>query len=194
MKKFAHWSIRYKLLSLLLLLGVTTFVVTGTIAYIKYLSALKNAVMNQLTGVTRSKQFQIESYYTTIHNHAETLSDDRMFIDAMKEFREAYRKMDAAPIPANSLDAVRKDYQDHFYPDVQKLNMARPRVEDYLPFTPAALQLQYLYIVKTPEEHRGEVANTGDGSDYSLVHTKISPGLREPHQEIRLLRSLSHRL
>jgi hypothetical protein len=41
MRKFAHWSIRYKLLSLLLLLGVMTFAVTGTIAYIKYLDALK---------------------------------------------------------------------------------------------------------------------------------------------------------
>ena len=67
MRKFAHWSIRYKLLSLLLLLGVMTFAVTGTIAYIKYLDALKKDVMNQLTGVTRSKQFQIDSYYQTIH-------------------------------------------------------------------------------------------------------------------------------
>ena len=100
MRKFAHWSIRYKLLSLLLLLGVMTFAVTGTIAYIKYLDALKKDVMNQLTGVTRSKQFQIDSYYETIHRHAETLSDDRMFIDAMREFRDAYRSMDATPIPS----------------------------------------------------------------------------------------------
>lgn len=98
MRKFSHWSIRYKLLSLLLLLGVTTFAVTGTIAYVKYLDALKNDVMNQLTGTTRAKQFQIDYYYQTIHNHAETLSDDRMFIDAMREFRTAYRKMDTAPI------------------------------------------------------------------------------------------------
>src|SRR5580704_16552195 len=148
MRKFAHWSIRYKLLSLLLLLGVMTFAVTGTIAYIKYLDALKKDVMKQLTGVTRSKQFQIDSYYQTIHRHAETLSDDRMFVDAMREFRDAYRRMDAAPIPSESLDAVREDYQDHFYPEMQKLKIARARVEDYLPFTPAAIQLQYLYIVK----------------------------------------------
>jgi Adenylate and Guanylate cyclase catalytic domain len=65
MKTFAHWSIRYKLLSLLLLMGVMTFAVTGTIAYIKYLSTLKQDVMNQLRGLNRSKGFQIESYYTT---------------------------------------------------------------------------------------------------------------------------------
>ncbi len=174
MRKFSHWSIRYKLLSLLLLLGVTTFAVTGTIAYVKYLDALKNDVMNQLTGTTRAKQFQIDYYYQTIHNHAETLSDDRMFIDAMREFRTAYRKMDTAPIPAEALDAVREDYQQNFYPEMQKLKMARGRVEDYLPFTPAAVQLQYLYIVKNPNSqgHRDELANAGDGSNYSSVHEK----------------------
>lgn len=62
MKQFTHWSIRYKLLFLLLLLGVTTFAVTGTIAYIKYLNALKQDVMNQLTSLNRAKQFQIEAW------------------------------------------------------------------------------------------------------------------------------------
>ena len=174
MRRFAHWSIRYKLLSLLLLLGVMTFAVTGTIAYIKYLSALKNDVMNQLTGVTRSKAFQIEAYYRTIHNHTETLSDDRMFIEAMREFRAAYRKMDDAPIPADALNAVREDYLDKFYPELQRLKMARPRVEDYLPFTPAALELQYLYIVKNPNPagRRDQLADAEDGSAYSRVHEK----------------------
>lgn len=174
MKTFANWSIRYKLLSLLLLLGVTTFFVTGTITYIKYLNALKTGAMIQLTGVTRSKQFQIESYYRIIHNHAETLSDDRMFIEATRDFREAYQKMDKAPIPAHVLDDVRKDYQGNFYPNMQKLNMARSRAEEYLPYTPAAIQLQYLYIVKNPnpQGHRDELADAGDGSEYSSVHER----------------------
>lgn len=174
MKTFANWSIRYKLLSLLLLLGVTTFFVTGTIAYIKYLNTLKTGAMVQLTGVTRSKRFQIESYYWTVHNHAETLSDDRMFIEATRDFREAYRKMDKAPIPAHVLNAVRKDYQGNFYPKMQKFNMARSGAEEYLPYTPAAIQLQYLYIVKNPnpQGHRDELADAGDGSEYSRVHEK----------------------
>jgi class 3 adenylate cyclase len=180
MKKFAHWSIRYKLLSLLLLLGVMTFAVTGTIAYIKYLSALKQDVMNQLTGLNRSKAFQIESYYRTIHNHAETLSDDRMFTEAMREFHEAFFKMDVAPVPAEAIDGVRQDYLQNFYPEMQKLKMARARVEDYLPYAPASIQLQYLYIVKNPnpKERREELVNAGDGSEYSAVHAKYHPAFR----------------
>jgi len=54
-KSFANWSIRYKLLALLLLLGIMTFAATVTIAYLKNLRALKQNVMNQLTGIRRSK-------------------------------------------------------------------------------------------------------------------------------------------
>ena len=180
MKNFTHWSIRYKLLSLLLLLGVMTFAVTGTIAYLKYLSALKHDVMNQLTGLNRSKGFQIEAYYTTIHNHAETLSDDRMFTQAMREFRDAFFRMDAAPVPAEAIDQVRQDYMQNFYPEMQKLKMARGRVEDYLPYTPASIQLQYLYIVKNPNPkgQRDELVNAEDGSDYSAIHEKYHPAFR----------------
>jgi hypothetical protein len=70
MKTFAHWSIRYKLLALFLLLGITTFAVVGTIAYIKNLRALKQDIMNQLAGVRRSKAAQFEAYYRTIQVHA----------------------------------------------------------------------------------------------------------------------------
>ena len=174
MKKFAHWSIRYKLLSLLLLIGVSTFAATGTIAYLKYLQALKQGVMNQLDGVRRSKAFQVESYYRTIHSHVLTLSEDRMFVDAMREFRTAYRILDAAPIPSDALDAVREDYLTRFYPEMQRLHLARPRFEYYLPYRSAAIQLQSAYIAKNPfpPGRRREMETAGDNSEYSRVHAK----------------------
>jgi class 3 adenylate cyclase len=174
-KNFAHWSIRHKLLALFLLLGITTFAVAGTIAYIKSLRALKQDVRNQLEGVRRSKAFQIESYYRTIHSHVLTLSEDRMFIDAMREFRTAYEALNAQPIPPELRKAVLDDYRSRFYPEMQKLNLlARPHVEDYLPVTPGALRLQYDYIVKNPYPPggRSQMESAGDGSDYSRVHSK----------------------
>ena len=180
MKRFAHWSIRYKLLSLLLLLGVMTFLVTGTIAYVKYLSALKQDVLNQLTGIRRSKAFQIEEYYRTIHSHVLTLSEDRMFIDAMREFGKTYSTLNEQPIPPETLEAVTNDYRTRFYPTMQKLGIARPRVEDYLVVTPAAFHLQYAYIVKNPnpEGQRRDTQDAGDGSDYSRVHAKYHRSFR----------------
>jgi len=178
--RFADWSIRYKLLSLLLLLAVITLAVTGTIAYIKNVTALRQSVFNQLTGVTRSKRAQIESYYGTIHSHVETLSDNRMFIDAMREFRDAYRKLNETPVDSSTLKAVTDDYSDNFYPEMQKLGMARQSFEAYLPVTPAAIELQYLYIVKNQRRkgQRDQLIDPGDGSEYSRVHQKYHVALR----------------
>src|SRR5271165_586982 len=181
MKTFAHLSIRYKLLSLLLLLSVTTFAVTGTIAYIKYLTSLKQDVTNQLIGVTRSKGSRIESYYRTVHSHVETLSEDHMFIDAMREFRSAYLKLNKKPVSAETLEAVREDYQNNFYPEIQKLGFARQNFQAYMPVTPAAIQLQDLYIVKNPNPkgQRYKLTNAGDGSNYSKVHEKYHAAFRQ---------------
>jgi class 3 adenylate cyclase len=179
-KRFAHWSIRYKLLSLLLLLGVMTFCVTGTIAYIKYFTALKQQALTQLTGIRRSKAFQIESYYRTISSHVLTLSEDQMFTEAMREFDKAYDTLNAQPIPPQVLEAVTDDYRTRFYPAMEQLGIARPRVEDYLLVTPAALQLQYAYIVRNPhpEGQRRVMEDAGDGSDYSRVHAKYHRSFR----------------
>jgi class 3 adenylate cyclase len=179
-KNFADWSIRYKLLTLLLLLGMATFAATVTIAYLKNLGAVKQNVTNQLTGVCRSKGSEIESYYRTIHNHVLTLSEDQMFIEAMREFSTSYQRLDAKPVPPEVLNAVFEDYRSRFYPEMQKLNLARPRVEDYFPVTPAAFHLQYEYIVKNPYPpgRRRELKSAADGSDYSRVHAKYHRALR----------------
>jgi class 3 adenylate cyclase len=180
MNIFSHWSIRYKLLGLLLLLGVATFAVTGTIAYIKNQQALKQDVISRLTGLNRTKAFQIQSYYQTVHNHVESLDDDRMFIEAIRDFSHAYLKLNSASIPAKTIMDVHEDYRQNFYPEMQKLHVAHPRIEDYLPSTPAALQLQYLYIVKNPNPtgQRDALVDAGDGSEYSRVHAKYHIAFR----------------
>ncbi|HKF46670.1 MAG TPA: adenylate/guanylate cyclase domain-containing protein [Terracidiphilus sp.] len=180
-RAYAQWSIRYKLMASLLLLSVTTVAVTGTIAYIKNLNAVKTDVTNQLTGVTRSKRAQIEAYYRTIHSHVETLSDDRMIVDAMRSFRDAYRKMNKLPVKPSMRDAVREDYQEKFFPEMQRLNMARQSFQAYMPVIPAAIHLQYLYIVKNPfpKDQRDQLVNPGDGSEYSRVHQKFQLAFRD---------------
>jgi hypothetical protein len=85
--------------------------------------------VNQLSGVRNSKAYQIEAYYRIIHSYVLTLSEDRMFIDAIKAFRMACRKPNATSVPAGTLVAVREDYVTRLYPEMQKPHLARPRLE-----------------------------------------------------------------
>lgn len=181
MKGVTYWSLRYKLLSILLVLGITIFAVTGAVSYIKQLHSLRQNVMNQLASVRRSKAFQVESYYRTIKSHVLTLSEDRMFIDAIREFRAAYKTLDEGPVREEVQSAVLENYRSRFYPQMQALNLARPRAEDYMPVTPAALRLQYSYIVKNPypSAHRREMQGADDGSNYSRVHAKYHHSFRK---------------
>jgi class 3 adenylate cyclase len=179
-RTYAQWTIRTKLMALLLLLALTTLAVCGTVAYVKQRRAIADQTFNQLTGITRTKRSQIEAYYQTIHNHVSTLSSDRMFIDAMRDFKKAYQTMNQATISASALDAVHKDYRDRFYPEMVNLHMARQNYQAYLPVIPAAIQLQYLYIVKNsnPPGSRDKLIDPGDGSEYSAVHRKYHPAFR----------------
>jgi class 3 adenylate cyclase len=173
-RSFRNWSLRYKLLAVLLQLGIAAFAVTGAIAYVKHLRSLKQNVVNHLTSIRRAKAYQIESYYRTIHNHVLTLSVDQMFIDAMGEFQGAYNKLNAVPVSEKLRNAVIDDYRSGVYPQMQALKIARPRFEDYLPVTPAAFHLQYSYIAKNPfpADRRREFQSAEDGSEYDRVHAK----------------------
>ncbi|HSZ60869.1 MAG TPA: adenylate/guanylate cyclase domain-containing protein [Terriglobales bacterium] len=174
MKKFTDWSIRYKLLSLLLFISVSAFAAAWTIAYLRNLQDVERGADNQLTSVRRSKASQLESYYQTIFSHVQTLSEDFMFIDAMRQFDAAYLALDTNAIPAEDMGGLFRDYSTQFYPEMQKRKLARPAVQDYLPYTPAGIQLQYLYIAKNPYPagKRRELNRADDNSDYSRVHAK----------------------
>src|SRR5215831_6885620 len=117
-RTYAQWSIRSKLMGLLLLLALITLAVTGTVSYLKQRKALADQTFNQLTGITRTRRAQIEVYYQTIHNHVATLSSDQMFVDGMRDFLSAYNKMNKAPLRAEVLEGVHADYRDNFYPEM----------------------------------------------------------------------------
>jgi class 3 adenylate cyclase len=98
----------------------------------------------------------------------------------MREFGAAYRSLNEAPVPAKVLNAVREDYRTRFYPEMQKLHVARARYQEYLPVIPAAIQLQYAYIVNNPQlpERRREVESSGENPDYDGVHAKYQRAFR----------------
>ena len=178
--RISRMSIRSKLLITLIVFGAAAVAGTTWIGYFNAKHSLTEAAMNQLTGIRRSRAFHVESYFRSIRNHAKTLSEDRMFITAMEEFRDAFRKTDT-PQPPEVISAVQNNYRDVFYPQLSRFVPGRGGPEQYFPATQAAYHAQYHFVVKNPFpwNERDRLEDSKERSDYARVHRLYHRPLRK---------------
>lgn len=153
-------------------------------AYLGYRSGqlnLTDRVFNQLTSVRASKAYQIESYFKTIRNHTETLSEDPSIIAAMQNFDQAYRQLQTDKIPPAFDQALAKYYQSEFLTRLSKVEEGSPILASYTPKGVAARYLQYHYIAANPNPvgKKHLLDNPKDGSPYSQIHARYHPILRQ---------------
>jgi class 3 adenylate cyclase len=178
--RISRMSIRNKLLITLIVFGAAAVAGTAWIGYFNAKRSLREAAMNQLTGIRRSRAYHVESYFRTIRNHAMTLSEDRMFIAAMEEFRDAFRKTDT-PQPPEVIAAVQNSFRNVFYPQLIRFVPGRGDPEQYFPATQAAYHAQYHFVVQNPFpwKDRDQLEDSKEPSDYSRVHRLYHRSLRK---------------
>ena len=172
-------SIRSKLLITLIIFGAAAVAGTAWIGYFNAKRSLTDAAMNQPTGIRRSRAYHVESYFRTIRNHAMTLSEDRMFIAAMEEFRDAFRKTNTQQPPEVIL-AVQSSFRNVFYPQLNRFVPGRGGPEQYFPVTQTAYHAQYHFVVQHPFpwKERDRLEDSKEPSDYARVHRLYHRPLR----------------
>ncbi|MEB3192426.1 MAG: adenylate/guanylate cyclase domain-containing protein [Snowella sp.] len=165
---------------MLLMVSGCSILVTAYVGYRSGKSNLNQRVFNQLTSVRASKAYQIESYFKTIHNHTETLSEDPSIESAMQAFSQAYQKLQTAKIPNSFNKSIAQYYSQQFLPRLVKSEGGDPIVTSYTPKNPASQYLQYYYIAANPYAvgKKQQLVNPKDGSDYSKVHQRYHPIFR----------------
>jgi PAS domain S-box-containing protein len=173
--------IRRKLMLVLLGLGAMTVLVTGYVAYKRSEESLITAVKNQLTGLRRAKGGQIEDYFHTLQGQVIAMSDDREMVEATRQFQDAFRVLDRAPLPTGERASVEGFYSHQFLPKLLSMIPLRSRPEEYLPASNGAIHLQYDYIVENPFPHdrRMDLDEAAGKDEYDRVHAKYHPQLRK---------------
>ena len=168
------------MLAMMLGIGSLAIGVSGYISYRNARAGLTDAALRQLTGIRRSKAQQIESQFTTFRNYAITLSSDRMLIDAMTEFRDAFRKLDGPEPKPDLFSEVQRFYRSEYLGPLSALVPLRPTIDDYMPIGRAPYYLQVHYLARNPysKEERDKLEDAKDGSQYARVHTKYHASLR----------------
>jgi class 3 adenylate cyclase len=178
--KFNWLSIKSKLIVMLLTVSSSSILVTAYLGYQSGKSNLTDRVFNQLTSVRASKAYQIESYFKTIRNHIQTLSNDPSVGTAIAEFTNAYRQLETVPLPADSSPKITAYYQNEFLPKLAKTEQGSPVLNSFLPESNASSYLQYYYIATNSnpigKKHLLDKAN--DGSEYSRIHERYHPIFR----------------
>jgi hypothetical protein len=128
---------------MLLVASLGSIVVVGLFSWIRARDILSERILSQLTSERASKAYQIEAYFTALSNQIETLCEDHMVVQAMREFDGEFEKLGERTITPEQVAGLEGYYTTEFLPRLAKNIKGDPAYETYRPNTPEALYLQY---------------------------------------------------
>ncbi len=176
-------SIRVRLL---VVFAIVALVSVGTVVFVANRLGsvtLEQQAFDRLTSVRELKGQQVERYFRTIRDQVLTHSENRMVVDAAREFASAASGLQGE-LRAPSADerdlALRLYYQQEFLPRLrERVDDARP-LSELWPSDPLARSLQYLFISANPFEVGSKhlLDDSGAGTRYDVVHRRYHPLLR----------------
>jgi class 3 adenylate cyclase len=175
-KQFSHFSVRTKLIVALLLVSLCSMLASTYICSKTGEALLSEKVFNQLTTLRGSTSQQLERYFKFIVDHTQTLSNDQMFIAAMKETKQGFDQLTTVNVPKEYDEKLLQYYRNEFIPRLAQGLGTTPVAETFLPKTPAARYLQYHYIANNPYPigEKYKLADPKDGSAYSRINAKYT--------------------
>lgn len=179
LKLFRQLGVQSKVLAMVLLASLLSLLLTGLVSYSIGSHVLTTAATNQLIALRNSRVESIKDYFGFLRNHVLTMSEGFLVIDSLKDFREAYPKLQNTTLSAEQQKKLVAYYTNVFLPKLKKNVDGDPALATYLPNTPADRYITYHYTANNPRApHLDELEDAGDGSEYSAVHRKYSQRFR----------------
>ncbi|MFC2094196.1 SpoIIE family protein phosphatase [Bacteroidota bacterium] len=103
---------------ILILLASVAIIAVGIVGLISYSSAkdsLGKEYFNKLTAVREMKASQIEDYFKLIRDQITTFSEDKMIIQAMKEFYSGFNSLESEyKLSIDQIDRLNEKNEDYF--------------------------------------------------------------------------------
>jgi class 3 adenylate cyclase len=178
-------SIKTKLIVMLLLVSICSMWTSTFICSKTGEAILTRKVFDQLTSLRSAKTYQIQDYFENLVDHTQTLSNDLMFVNAVREFQAAYEETVKINVPPEFDQKIDSFYNQEFLPKLAKTVEGTPLAAVYTPKTTVARYLQYHYIAANsqPLGKKHLLDNPGDASKYSIVHARYNPIFRNIAQK-----------
>tara|TARA_B100000768_G_scaffold95682_1_gene89316 strand:+ start:409 stop:2547 length:2139 start_codon:yes stop_codon:yes gene_type:complete len=175
------WNIKAKVMVFIFTVCVAVSCVTGLISYISSKNALQELALTKLTAVRSAKSSEMNIYLQNVKAEIQTLSENRMTIEAMRDFKNTFETSSLHLSDLGGLETLKKTggllndyYLKDFIPALEKRTRRSYEAKLFLPTTPQAVYLQHLYIAANPSPlgQKVKLVDPGDASEYSRVHKK----------------------
>lgn len=166
--------------------AIIVSVTIGNRSYENGRSAIEDQAKAQLISIRDIKKQQIEDYFNTIKNQVLTFSNDRMIIDAMREFRPAfsnYRNETGFNNPDRANTALKNYYQNAFLGEYRQRNNGETiNINTTLKALDAdSVALQHAFISDNPHPLGSKelLSELDNESQYSALHARYHPPIRD---------------
>ncbi len=192
-------SIRFKLISLFLAIGILPLLVVVAINYNNtkegvetHLESSKKIIdkelEKELTLIREIKKQSIEQYFDLMKSQVITMSQNKMIVNAAADFKKSFYKyskqMEGFGIPLESRKLKLQNYYSEAYLDVYKSKNDGNEIDTNILLSNLnenSLYLQSSYISENefPLGSKDNLNKFVDGTDYSESHMKYHPVIRE---------------
>jgi len=186
--RFSGWLSLLGNRLLLALLGVSLIplAITGLLMYRSSVAGLRAQAFNQLETVRTITAKSVERYFTSMEDQLRVMAEDRMVVDALKQFTAGFQAILADDdVDAAAVDNARKnlasyytgDFANEFRRQTEGDVAVQPLV-DGLPDNAAWLQDLYIRRNENPLGSKQLLDAANDGSAYSKAHAQFHPIFR----------------
>lgn len=171
---------------MLVLVTLLSSIIIGVLGWQTGQRALQNAIVNQLSTVRLSQALQIEKYFDQIFRHTRTLAENRMIVNAVKQFQEGFNVGLNRSLSEEQHAAVTKFYDEKFTPKLSRSSGDNALSVVFRPRRNITNYFQYHYIVDNPYPLGGKeelIESKQDSTFYNRFHKFYHPLLRNLQSE-----------
>jgi len=186
MQYISRLSIKSRLIFMLLAVSLSSILVIGILSWHNAQSALNESIVSQLTSIRSAKSYQIEAYFQNMYSQTRILAENRMIINAMRNFSMGYREALEHSLTSEQHQQVTHYYESIFVPRLAENSDKVPLTFLYRPQRLTASYFQYHYIVNNsfPPGKKDEVITVPeDTTTYSRFHSAYHPYMQKLRQE-----------
>lgn len=179
-------SILKKLILMLAIVAIIPMLVLGYTMYTAASGGIMTQAFDQLTAIRTVKTRQIEDYFAQIDSQISTFSENQMVVDAMNQFPGALKNVRTEMnVQDDQLETMKQSllgyYSNDFGGEYLKRTGQKPDLRAQIkPLDLDSIYLQYQYIASNPNPlgAKEDLDAARDGSQYSQLHGKFHPIVR----------------